>query len=450
MKKKLSFLDGASLAALVLAMCSQVDVRSVGRDTLAEGLGYATKTLAVALSDVVFLAVVLWFIARTIQTRSWKRLWWPPLPCFALLFALVLSALHSGSILTTVAASLGEMGIGPRAFITPESKEALAEIVQWAGYFLIAPWLFVNLIHDRRDGFISRRSLAIGAFAVATLMSGVAALAQLNSFTESAPRGLFSSPHIYGAFLAFAIPLLLENESQDTRTQLRLWIVSLGLVFVILATVITPWALVAAALGLVMATLARGGAVRLMAFRLALVVVLAFLSISFWRLPRALEPFRTPAARVASDSQRVKKQYVEWQAALGWSVPRERAFATGVGPGNYQLNIGPYYSSLPNEEKMPPDSNNLYLVQAVSTGILGLGALLWVLSHFWGLAWRAAKKDPSDWLGAGVVAALSSWIFVNLFHASVVRGAGLVLAFLFALAVIAWQGERNADEVSAV
>ncbi len=440
MKKLLRFLDGASLCALIVAMCSQVDVRRVGRDTLAEGLGYATKTLAVALSDVVFLLVALFFVARVIQLRAWKRLWWPPLPCFALIFALILSAFHSGSVVNAVAASVAKHGFGPRALITKESKEVLAVIAQWSAYFLVAPWLFVNLLHDRREldlrqsdlretdlrqsdshlenrAFVSRRALAIGAFTLAVMTSGIAALVQLQSFTESAPRGFFGSPNVYGAFMALAIPLLLENESRDTRGQLRSWMLSLALLFIALWTVVSPWAFIAAAIGMVFVVLARRGNVRLKAFRLVVVAALAVLTLGLWRLPRALAPFRAESVRLSSEKQRVKKQFIEWQAALGWSVPRERAFATGVGPGNYQLNIGPFYNSLPNEEKMPHDSNNLYLVQGVSIGILGLGALLWVLGHFWATAWRAAKKFPNDWLGAGVVGALSSWLFVNTFHA---------------------------------
>ncbi len=452
MKKVLQWLDGAGLCALILAMCSQVDVRRVGRDTLAEGLGYATKTLSVALSDVVFLLVTLFFVARVIQMRAAKRLWWPPLPCFALIFALVLSALHSGSVMGAIAASIGENGFGPRAFLTKESKEALAEIAQWSAYFLVAPWVFVNLLHDRRDEaqFISRRALSLGAFTFAVMASGIAALAQLQAFKESAPRGFFGSAHVYGAFLALAVPLLLESESNDARAQIRSWMLSIALVFIALWTNISPYALLAAGIGLIFAALSRRGGVKIRAFRLALIAALAITSLGLWRLPESLQPYRKSETALSSPTQKVKKQFVEWQAALGWSVPRDRAFATGFGPGNYQLNIGPLYNSLPNEEKMPPDSNNLYLVQGVSIGILGLGALLWVLAHFWTTAWNAAKRFPNDWLGAGVVGALSSWMVVNAFHALVVRGAGLVLAFLFALAIVASRGERNDSENQTV
>jgi hypothetical protein len=92
---------------------------------------------------------------------------------------------------------------------------------------------------------------------------------------------------------------------------------------------------------------------------------------------------------------------------------------------------------LPNEEKMPPDSNNLYMVQAVSLGVLGLGALLWVIFHFIVRAWQTLRGVSSDWLSYGVFAALCSWLGVNTFHAGIVRGGGVVLAFILSLAVIA-------------
>ncbi|RYG68325.1 hypothetical protein EON80_11880 [bacterium] len=475
MKKFLSFLDSLSLVGLILAMCSQLDVRHIGRDTWKEGLGYMSKTLAVALSDVMFLAVAVYFVIRVIQLKAWKKLWWPPLACYALLFAMVLGTVHSGRVVNSIPANIESRKNSAKeiaeakkdqtpagkeqvkkleknkpSLIPKEAKEALAEVVQWSAYFLVAPWIFVNLLHDRRDGYLSRRVLGIAALVFAVMVNGIVALAQIQNVSEFAPVGLFGSPNIYGAFLALTIPFLIENESDDIRVQGRYWIIAAVMIFITFATVVSPWAFIALGIGMVVAVLARTGPVKVKAYRLAIVAALALVTVGLWRVPQSLAPFRGEQLRLSSAQQDVKKQFVEWQAAIGWSTPRERAFATGVGPGNYQLNIGPFYNSLPNEEKMPPDSNNLYLVQAVSIGMLGLSALLWVVFHFWGTAWRAAKKFPGDWLGAGVCAALSSWLFVNLFHALVVRGVGLVLAFLFALAVIALEGERNEETPKAV
>ena len=468
----LNWLDGASLALLVFAMCGQVAFKRFGRDTLAEGLGFASKTFSLDFSDVIFGLVFVFFLIRVIQTRAWKRLWWPPLACWALIFALFISAIHSPSI----AKGISEGGLHGK-----EVKAALADIVQWAGYFLVAPWIFVNLMWDRRDGDIepiSRRALAIGALGVAALLNSAVGLAQLQTFAVDAPRGLFSGPNVYCAFLAMVAPLLLEVESDDNDRsvaskklglpkvkvprptsalqKLQRVVVALG-VFVaaaLLFTGVSPWATLAFLIGLTAAALTRFGKLKIKAFRLAFVVAFALVALISWRGQGKLSPFREPYLQLVDDTKNVKKQFIEWQVATRFNTPRERVFATGYGPGNYQLNIGPLYGydSIPNEKKMPPDSNNLWLVQAMSIGVLGLGALVWVIAHFWMLAWRAARLNKTDWLGAGVVGSLSAWIFVNFFHALVVRGAGLVLAFVFALAVIASQtaiARRNETPIEA-
>ncbi len=462
-----NWLDGASLALLVFAMCGQIAFKRFGRDTLAEGLGYASKTFSLDFSDVAFALVALFFLIRTIQLRAWKRLWWPPLACWALIFALVISALHSPAI----AKGIGAGGLGGK-----EVKAALADIVQWAGYFLVAPWVFVNLIFDRRDGeTISRRALAIGTLGVAALLNGAIGLAQLQTFVMDAPRGLFSSPNVYCAFLAIVAPLLLEAESDEDQSaasqklglagpsrltmasrKLQRVVTALG-VFVaaaLLFTGVSLWATLAFILGLIAAALTRVGGTKVKALRLAFVAAFALVALVSWRGQGTLSQFREPFTRLGDKTEKVKKQFIEWQVATRFNTPRENVFATGYGPGNYQLNIGPLYGydSVPNEEKMPPDSNNLWLVQAMSVGVLGLGALVWVIAHFWMLAWRAARLNTGDWLGAGVVGSLSAWIFVNFFHALVVRGAGLVLAFVFALAVVASQtalARRNEAPVEA-
>ena len=461
-----NWLDGASLALLVFAMCGQIAFKRFGRDTLAEGLGYASKTFSLDFSDVAFALVAFFFVIRTVQTRAWKRLWWPPLACWALLFALLISALHSPSI----AQGIAEGGLRGK-----EMKAVLAEIVQWGGYFLVAPWIFVNLIWDKRESEtepISRRALAIGTLGVAALLNAAVGLAQLQTFTLDAPRGLFSSPNVYCAFLAIIAPLLLEAESDDepsaasqklgltesrrspiVRSLQR--VVTAAGVFVaaaLLFTGVSLWATLAFLIGLIAAALTRRGGTKIKAFRLAFVAAFAIVALVSWRGQNGLSQFREPFTKLGDKTEKVKKQFIEWQVATRFNTPRERVFATGYGPGNYQLNIGPLYGydSIPNEEKMPPDSNNLWLVQAMSLGVLGLGALIWVIVHFWMLAWRAARLNPSDWLGAGVVGSLSAWIFVNFFHALIVRGAGLVLAFVFALAVVASQNagaKRNDDAV---
>lgn len=473
MKRELSplqKLDAASLVALIVTMCSQLDVRRLGRDTWSEGLGYMSRTFSVALSDVVFVAVAAWFVMRCAQTKSWKRLWWPPLPCWALIFTLFLSLAHGVNLHEKVAeAAAAAHHIGAKTLLTKETKVAAVGIIQFCCYFLLAPWMMVNLLHDRREGdVISRRTLAIQTLLGALMLNAVLGAVQSFVFSSrppeefkihvdsslihqaSVPRGLLSSGNVFSALLAVALPLLwtwwagyCSPKILDRALEVCLPIITLAAVFA-MASVPSIVCLVlgiAVGLGLIWRYRPKAG----------LAACLAGITIAigcFVALP-VVQTGRSDFLHVNSDAQAVKKQYVEWQVAARWDDSRKPAFANGVGPGNYQNNIGElYYDSLPNEEKMPSDSNNLYLVQAVSLGVLGLGALLWVIGYFWAIAQKAFRENPSDWLPAGILASLVSWLLVNNFHALIVRGAGLMLAFLFALAVIAAEGERNPETCS--
>lgn len=438
--------DGALLCLLIVAMCSQIDPLTLGRDTFVTQ-GFVTKQLKVAVSDLALVLVFGWFVIRTTMLRAWSKLWWPPLPCWALLAALLVAALHSTTIVNALAAGLESGGIkgAIKAIAAKEPKEAIAEIAQYAAYFIAAPLLFVNLMLDRReDVLIVRRSLALRAFAVATGLVILIGLAQLFKGSD-APRGTWQSANLYGGFLAMALPLLFVGVAHR-------WNQSRGTVGVgaeILAawpTMVTPWGVIGLFIGMLL------GAVALRSVRAAgIALVLSLVALLSWNTFKPLQPARAEYFHIktASEKERgkmeVKKQYVEWYAAQGFSAPGEARFGTGVGPGNYQLNIGSYYAFLPNAKKMPPDSNNLYLVQAVSVGTLGLGALLWIIGHFMGVAWRARRAFGADWLSAGVLGSLSAWLLVNCFHALVVRGLGIVLAFVLSLAIVALQAARDAE-----
>jgi hypothetical protein len=468
-------IDSIFLAILIVLMCSQIANFQMGENAFAKE-GFATKPLFIAYCDVFLLLTFAWFCLRTTSLKAWKKLWWPPLPCWALIIAMIIAALHSPTIVNSTIERLHEAH-GPKeiikAFVSQdakESKEAIAEIIQFTMYFLIAPLVFVNLMHDRRTGeLISRRRLALHAFSGALLLTTfIAFLELLTNREEHGPNALFDSPNAYAAFLALTMPFAVAHVLSIWNKPLPPFIATLATVALAAITVISPWATLAITFGI----LAAGALLRQPARALILLGLFFAVTLGAWATSSSLhdarsdfmtvnntakhEPKEGEEAPPANATPDLKKQYIEWYAALGWSQPvrvagsetgeRSKNFGTGVGPGNYQLNIGPYYSSLPNEEKMAPDSNNLYLVQAVALGALGLGALLWAVSHFASLALQARRKFPNDWLGAGVLASLVAAAFVNLFHALLVRGTGLTLAFLFSLAVIAWlQGENHAD-----
>ncbi len=468
--------DGVGLVLLILALCSQLNIGDIGRDTYATQ-GYVTKQLKIALPDIALLLNFVWFLVRTTMLRGWRRVWWPPLPCWALLFAFTLSLVHSPSIwkksALAVRTAQGELQdsappIARRAQLkiilkdkgaSQAIKEGIADTIQMGLYFLIAPLIFVNLLRDRRTSenteiFIDRRELALKSLGIGALLAVALALWQAAQASSAPPISGFGSPNAWAAWLAIALPLGLTWGNSDPALgwarRLALPVAIIGLL-----TVMSPWAYAAALLG-TWATVCWAKGVRRVRLGVVALLLTVFCGIIWVQTPRDArrETFLridNPQAK-SDDGKKVKKQYVEWAAAIGWAMPGEGAFATGVGPGNYQGNIGTYYASgLPNEEKMPPDSNNLYLVQGVSLGILGLGALLWMVGHFAQIAWRARAAIGDNWLAIGALGSLFSWFLVNFFHAAIVRGTGLLLALIFALCVVCvevWRSGANADAIT--
>ena len=459
--QNLAWWDSVLLGFLLLAMCSQFNLGDIGQDTTKQG--YVTKQLKIALPDIALLLNFVWFLLRTTMLRAWKRLWWPPLPCWALIFAMIVATIHSPSIWDKIALVLEDVEDGTKTLaktiLTNKSsaqaiKEAIAETIQFGLYFLVAPWLFVNLLHDRRGGnspsdagqstlepVIDRRSFALSTLTLAFALSTLIALRQSVGLMHGAPQALFGSPNAWAAFVAITLPLLIAFvQIDDAMNKVRRF--ALAFFALSLLTVFSPWATIAAIIGSAFAALLLKGALKVRVGLVAL-LLLVFSGV-LWIQQGPTDVRRAETLHVGSAQQKVKKQFIEWYAATAWALPGKRAFANGVGPGNYQLNIGPYYGSgLPNEEKMPPDSNNLYLVQGVAQGALGLGALLWTISHFAALAWRARQSFAGDWLPAGLLGSFLSWAMVNIFHASIVRGTGVVLAFLFALAVLAARDDQH-------
>ncbi len=477
MKKRLDLTSGAwwdyvFLGVLLVAMSSQINVGDIGHDTYKQG--YVTKTLKIALPDIALLLNVAWFAVRTTLARGWKRLWWPPLPAWALLFAMLLALIHSPSIWSKAALAVGDLGAKSPGWkhalsavmkdkgASQAVKEGLAVTFQFGLYFLIAPLLLVNLLVDRRDAgaVTDRREFALRTFAGGALLMLAVALLQDMQARGEAPHALFGSPNAFASWFAIVVPLLFawaqsgQGSTQgsglkgDGPTWMRRLCLPAAVVGVVV--VMSLWSHLALLTGsLVMVLLARG--VRRLRLGVLALLLALFVGVQWAASPR--DARREAFVHVGSAREKVKKQYIEWYAAMGWAAPRERAFANGVGPGNYQLNIGTYYSSLPNESKLPPDSNNVYAVQAVSLGLLGLTALLWTLAHFARLANDARKylqaRSRDAWLPLGVLGSLASWAVVNVFHASIVRGTGLVLALLCALAAVALSHEEAAEAEAA-
>ena len=122
------------------------------------------------------------------------------------------------------------------------------------------------------------------------------------------------------------------------------------------------------------------------------------------------------------------RRYPEWQAALTMSFEHP---LVGMGPGSYQRNIGPFYDVVPRATgPNEPDTQNLYLVMASTMGYPALFAFLAILYAAWH-AGRAEKSTACQRAAAGGIAAFA---ITAIWHPLLVRGLGIPLIFMLALA----------------
>ncbi|MBI5832481.1 MAG: hypothetical protein HZB16_09270 [Armatimonadetes bacterium] len=129
-----------------------------------------------------------------------------------------------------------------------------------------------------------------------------------------------------------------------------------------------------------------------------------------------------------------------------------RSAATfGVGPGlNYQSVIGRYYNTLDNPKKQEPDTYTLYLLLACQLGIFGAVAWAWILFDGATTASHAAARLRDDELRAlalGVQGALFSLLVFSVWGTLLVRGTGMMI---FTLLALAWRLERSSELTAQV
>jgi hypothetical protein len=359
------------LLLVILFMPTQWTLGQLGPEAMK---GAEARKTHIAIGDVVVGLAFLAWAARTTLRREWKKVLLPPFPCWLFVGVAVLSMLHSPQIfeaLSTVHHPLKLLKV--QAF-----REAMTEVVEYTLYLLVAYTLFANLMRNPQR-------LKVGVYGFCAVATGVMALGLFQWFAGRAAdvTATFGSRNIFNGFLCMTLPLMFAL-ARGNEKPTRQWLAGCAVVGVVL-----------------------------------------------------LLPSLTHLAVLHDPDGDVKKQYVEWQAALNMMEDtRENNFLLGVGTGNYQLNVGRYYGFLPNKEKMPRDSNNLYLVIGGSMGLFGLMAWVWILAHHLKLANALRRQTPDAWrrsLAVGLWGSLWAFVFINLFHALLVRGTGLVMVFLLAM-----------------
>ncbi len=157
-----------------------------------------------------------------------------------------------------------------------------------------------------------------------------------------------------------------------------------------------------------------------------------------------------PAALAEDDNSVWQQKFVEWQPGLQ-AAARTPLF--GVGVGNYQPNInvhyelhadpllnpdGAYRIAKPSANLMEAGANAFYLVWLVETGFVGILAFLWVLQT--GLRSSAdgfarAHSGLERGLALGSLGALVTVSIGSIFASYMVRGVGIALVFVLAVAL---------------
>ncbi|MFQ6130801.1 MAG: O-antigen ligase family protein [Armatimonadota bacterium] len=375
----------------------------------------------------------LWLL-KVLVRKEWHRLALAPLPFWALPVIAVLSGLRAINVLDPLAGS-GPIGERP-------AVAALPEILQLTLYFVCAYLLFANGLCTHRQMHIALHVFL--AVASVLILAGTVSYLKLGSAVPAAkqPFSLFGNRYVYCGFLVMSVPVFLGLAMHERRLPYLLWfglMVTLGLV-----TMLSGAHLIVAAgvlLAMAAARSRRALTTGLVVTVVALLIMPAVLPIN-WRAGFGQfftfeEPTR-PDTPIEEPTV-IKQRWMEWVAALRMAGdPFGANFVLGVGPGgNYQLNVGSYYASLPNQDTIEPDTYNSYLVTFGSMGFLGLAALVgamgWALRRAYG-AGTAAAAAVHPGLALGLQGAVLAIVLVNIFGNTFVRGLYVPVFFLFALA----------------
>ncbi|HOE61607.1 MAG TPA: O-antigen ligase family protein [Kiritimatiellia bacterium] len=337
-----------------------------------------------------------------------------------------------------------------------DRMDALKEWVQGVEYFIIAPVVFTALLRKERlfsnasaEGAASPAAsrvppgfIALGA--VTAVVLGLAVIQYLAPEGHDSIRlfaepktldiivnvlggrespllvgGTFGNRNVLGGFLALALPLcavgaLASGRAIWTRIACALLLLT-GLAVNLSGA--SYWAVV-----VVIAAIA--------ATRGARVFLPVMLALMLWQtevlknLPRENDLCHFESVALYDSAGLPTRRYPEWQAAVGMILTHPWL---GVGPGHYQKRIGSFYGQVPNATgPAEPDIQNLYLVLGASCGLPALFAFLLMLASALGAATRSGR-----WGAAG---ALAAFAVTAVWHPLLVRGIGLPLAFVLALA----------------
>jgi O-antigen ligase len=305
--------------------------------------------------------------------------------------------------------------------------ESVKELIQIAEYVLAAYVLFafgpLEGITDIRR--LTRLFIAVGGIVVAI---GCAQYF-MPSIEPFYVRSTFGNRNSYGGFLAIFLPLVLSLLLFEARSRIEK--ILLGSILVGgFVTVLSAASLFGILIGgLVVSALHS----RQAGFGWIGAVLLFCLLLPY--TPRRNAEILAESIRIYDEQVQVEPRYTEWQSSV--SMWRENPIL-GVGIGNYQRNIGMYYGFLPLPEgPKEHDNNNLFLVIASSTGILGLAGLVLLLASWLGTCLRFRDMSGSSFrssLGFGAAGGIVAFSINSIWSSLMIRGVFLCVVIVVAMA----------------
>lgn len=302
--------------------------------------------------------------------------------------------------------------------------DGIKDLVQYTEYFLLALVLYLHVF--RQEGARRRQ-----VYAFLGIASGVVMVALIQYVRPGIDpflvRGTFGNRNVLGGYLALAMPFSLALALSRAPRWLRVW---QGLFCLAgLAVLLAGGSWLAILVAAIAVALQSGGR----QFALVALLLLAGLTLAAPRLPRNnLWEAHDSIAFYTPDGEPAMR-YPEWQAAAAMIAQSPLA---GCGLGNYQRNVGRFFGILPSENsKAEADSQNMYLVLAATVGLPGLFCFLAILVRAIGSG--SGIPDPSAVdraIAIGARGALLAFAINCLWAPLLVRGIGIPLAFVLALA----------------
>lgn len=321
--------------------------------------------------------------------------------------------------------------------VAADKGAALKDLVQYVEYFLVGSMLFGAYLRDGDRLAVRRALILLGCVTAAVL-----GLALVHYFAGDedplSVRGSFGNRNVLGGFLALALPLCFAG-----ALGARGWPLKAACAAMLAAglAIDLSGASYFAVAGVVACMAAACGPKVFVPVAAGLIL---WQSAVLPRLPRENDLVHFQSVALYDGSGQAGRRYPDWQAAASMTLTHPWL---GVGLGNYQKHVGQYYDQVPRQTgPSEPDIQNLYLVLAASCG---LPALLAFLAMFVSAACAAVRSvlarrgTPRAALSAGVLGALAAFAAAAVWHPLLVRGIGLPLVFLFALAQHLAQSEAD-------